>query len=147
MRLVALVQHGESSHARDFQKAGVGLLPIKSKTCFLCFRCRGKRRISMDLANLPLDLTEEHLLFRADGSTVPAYAVQCNDELASGGGRIAVVNSVRRSKSLGYSPLIGALNCPQTPKQLKTIKTYNNHKDVFSEQPTAKLCYEVFSPD
>lgn len=46
--------------------------------------------------------TSEHLLFRADGSTVPAYAVQCNDELASGGGRIAVVNSVRRSKSLGY---------------------------------------------
>ena len=52
----------------------------------------------------PLDLTEEHLLFRADGSTVPAYAVQCNDKLASEGG-IAVVNSVRRSKSLGCSPL------------------------------------------
>lgn len=70
-------------------------------------------RESMDLANPPLDLTEEHLLFRADGSTVPAYAVQCNDKLASEGGRIAVVNSVRRSKSLGCSPLIGTILGPE----------------------------------
>ena len=43
---------------------------------------------------------KEHLLFRADGSTVPASAVQCNDHLASDDGPM-LVSSVRRSKSAG----------------------------------------------